>query len=61
MKLFLVNLDYQPFYRGYSNGGYSYPVIPQYGSYNPYGTVDRRQYAGTLPRDGLYNYDPYRR
>jgi len=47
--------------RGYSNGGYSYPVIPQYGSYNPYGTVDRRQYAGTLPRDGLYNYDPYRR
>ena len=48
-------------FRGYSNGGYSYPVLPQYGSYNPYGTVDRRQFAGTLPRDGLYNYDPYRR
>jgi len=52
--------------RGYSNGGYSYPVIPQgqpmhYGSYNPYGTSDRRHYTGSMPRDGLYNYDPYRR
>lgn len=33
----------------------------QYGSYNPYGTADRRQYTGSIPRDGLYNYDPYRR
>ena len=34
---------------------------PKYGSYNPYGTVDRRAYTGSMPRDGLYNYDPYRR
>ena len=33
----------------------------QYGSYNPYGTADRRAYTGSMPRDGLYNYDPYRR
>ena len=57
----LTPSDLHPLCRGYSNGGYSYPVLPQYGSYNPYGTVDRRQFAGTLPRDGLYNYDPYRR
>jgi len=47
--------------RGYSNGGYTYPIVPgqpmHYGSYNPYGTADRRQFS----RDGLYNYDPYRR
>lgn len=45
--------------RGYANGGYSYPVVPggHYGSYNPYSTADRRQFQ----RDGLYNYDPYRR
>jgi len=47
--------------RGYSNGGYTYPIVPgqpmHYGSYNPYGTADRRQFN----RDGLYNYDPYRR
>jgi len=47
--------------RGYSNGGYTYPIVPgqpmHYGSYNPYGTGDRRQFS----RDGLYNYDPYRR
>jgi len=46
--------------RGYSNSGYTYPIVPgqpmHYGSYNPYGTADRRQF-----RDGLYNYDSYRR
>ena len=50
--------------RGYSTPGYSYPVVPPqygyYGSYNPYGTVDRRSLGPPRQEAAMYNYDPYR-